>query len=1188
MKLFLLIALMASQALVVAALLRSQWRRGNYATLISWWRGASHSARCFVFAIALTAVAYGSDKMLGGHIDQGLRFLNGAVASLCTNVFTSHEQLTGYAASSVRTNETHDLTMPDNAQLAERIMRRGAHNDGAWFFDAYTNRLARDGLDIGNPIWIHTDGTVTLRSPAPGILIQELSQISVYSNITVYAPLQGSYGFLPAGNCPDFIPSKIWTATTDRGSRVVTWEGARLGRDVAQPVSFQAEFHDNGEVTYRYDTFPTNGIVTGLFRNGVALAFNSESQQSLMEFMGFQGSPEYANILPQNISTIHLSYIGDLGDGAGDSDGDGLTDWEEIKRHHTDPHDADTDGDGLADGEDPEPREWDADGDGVPDGEHPDAWGNNAIFGENAGTTNVVISVIKGMSRRVRGGGLRGGADDKDHESGLLEIGGVRIPLFQGDSIALSLSTGVYIPYRLHIIGSLPVELSIDILGAGGLWCDKPDLFSENTFYSSMSGRLALPIISLDMVPLGLSHCVHEHPGYRDFSVSLTPMAWDLASASATITGFEQVGGNLRLSVADNPTSIAHGTVTLETPWLRRGTLEASATIHRCEYDDHTGGCPLCDQQPDNNPGHDASGVNMDIAKDEYPVLRGAASPVLVELSGNSSSPADWSISPRGDAMLYAYPGDEGAYEVADTSFVWVSAGSNTSYTVTARHHEANDVYDTATVTPVEVKLELLWETRNKTNQIFNPTPKDDDTGNLAVLEKEGDYSYAAPRNNLYVVANPSNDTFDITAHLNVTPSRLADKVVCKAFSATGPIDGSDTELDSANKAVMEIPAPTTAETVSYSIRAGIEMDGESGISHDETIGLEVYRATNDVPKYAVLRGLTGAQYQWHYNQAHRLVHLLGDAPPAEIAVHSRSFLALFMYKGQSSRILPDYSYSTSQQVLIGAKALGSGFTEWLTHNSGADFNESDVAYITEFTWNDDTEVAQFMAQRTPFAPKTFLPSYQSGTQPPPTPSFDPVYQLTQTGGELLDFYNAVIRSTAEDLLSTATNGASLTFPLGGGWYEMPCSNAPSLFASESPEWVAPSTQCVGVDDHHGGFSALYEQNVSGTTAFYDYDAFGTVGRGRIVNPRYQFTVTKMEYVWPLPTEYKVTSINFACDIQDLYDFNYEDSALSSHGAALQIGYANGNNPDSRDYGKIYRHVIHILTTYRNPFSLYP
>ena len=55
-----------------------------------------------------------------------------------------------------------------------------------------------------------------------------------YSNITVCAPLQSSYGFLPASKWPDFMPSLIWTATTDRGSRVVTWEGARLDRDVSQ------------------------------------------------------------------------------------------------------------------------------------------------------------------------------------------------------------------------------------------------------------------------------------------------------------------------------------------------------------------------------------------------------------------------------------------------------------------------------------------------------------------------------------------------------------------------------------------------------------------------------------------------------------------------------------------------------------------------------------------------------------------------------------------------------------------------------------------------------------------------------------------------------------------------------------------------------------------------------------------
>ena len=1176
-----LILLLATLGLGAIAL--AQHHRGVYAPLAAWWRGASRLMRGLVLALVLTAVAYGSDKILGGHIGEGMRMLGGAVASLCTNVFTTAERQTGYAASAVRTNETHDLEMPAEGQMAERIARRGAHNDGFYFFDAYTNRLAHDGLDLGKPVWVHTDGTLTVRSPAPGLPIQELAQTAAYSNITVYAPLQSSYGFLPAGKWPDFMPSLIWTATTDRGSRVVTWEGARLDRDVAQPVSFQAEFHESGEVTYRYDTFPTNGVATGVFRNGAALVFSgSDSQADFQGFLGFQDTPGYSALRPSDITSLTLAYIGDLGDGSGDMDNDGLTDWEEVKRHHTDPREADTDGDGIPDGEDTDPRDWDADGDGVPDGEDPDDWGDNPTLGDNAGVTNVVISVVKGMARPVRGG--NGGG----RQSGILEISGVRIPLFQGDSIALSLPTGIYIPYSLHIIDELPVELNIDFLGDGGLWCDKPDLFSGETFSSSTTGRIALPTLSLYMTPSGLSRCVHEHPGYRDFTVALAPMAWDLASASATITGFEQTGGLLRLSVADDPTSVAYGTVTLDAPWLKRGSLEASASIHRCEYDDHSDMCPLCDQGHDGR-NHDTSGVNIDIAKNEYCVLRGAVSPVLVSLSGDSDTPADWSISPQdGSAKLFSSPGGEGAYEIGGSSYVWVSAGSNSSYTVTARHTEASDVFDTATVRPVEVSLQLLWETRNKANQIFNPTPKDDDTGNLAVLEKEGDCSYAAPRNNLYVVANPSNETFDITAHLNVTPSSLADKVVCKAFSATGPIDGSDTELDGENKAVMEIPSPTTAQTVSYSIRAGIEMDGESGISHDETVGLEVYRTTNDVPKYAVLRGITGAQYQWHYNEAHFLVHLLGNAPPAEIAVHSRSFLALFMYLGDLESIVATYRPTSHRTIPFSAFANGTDFAEWLTHNSGAGFNEFGVTNIIEFIWDENTEVAQFMAQRTPFAPKTYLPSYQSGSLPPPTPSFDPVYQLTQTGGRLLDFYNAVIRSTAEDLLSTATNGAILTFPLGGGWYEMPCSNAPSLFASESPEWVAPSTQCVGVDDHHGGFSALYEQNTSGTTAFYDYDAFGTVGRGRIINPRYQFTVTKMEYVWPFPAEYKVTSINFSCDIQDLYDFNYEDSALSSHGAALQIGYANGNNPSSRNYGKLYRHKISINATYRNPFSLYP
>ena len=1165
--------ILALATLGVARAAYSLWRKGAFEPLLIWWRGASRLMRGLVLALVFTAMAYGSDKILGGHIGEGMRMFGGAVASLCTNMFTTAERQTGYAASAVRTNETHDLAMPAEAQMAERIARRGAHNDGFYFFDAYTNRLAHDGRDLGNPVWVHTDGTLTVRSPAPGLPIQELAQTASYSNITVYAPLQSSYGFLPANKWSDFMPSLIWTAMTDRGSRVVTWEGARLDRDVAQPVSFQAEFHESGEVTYRYDTFPTNGVATGVFRNGTALAFNPTDPQSFRDFLGFQDLPEYATLQPFNISTLQLSYIGDLGDGSGDTDDDGLTDWEEVKRHHTDPRGADTDGDGIPDGKDANPRDWDADGDGVPDGEDPDEWGNDPALGDNAGVTNVIISVVKGMARPVRGGTGGGG-----RQSGILEISGVRIPLFQGDSIALSLPTGIYIPYSLHIIDELSVELNIDFLGDGGLWCDKPDLFSGETFSSSMTGRIALPTLSLDMTPSGLSRCVHEHPGYRDFAVVLAPMAWDLASASATITGFEQAGGLLRLSVADDPTSVAYGTVTLNAPWLKRGTLEASASIHRCEYDDHYDMCPLCDQGHDGR-NHDTSGVNIDIAKDEYCVLHGAVSPVLVSLSGDSNSPADWSISPQdGSAMLHTSPGDGGSYEIEGASSVWVSAGSNTSYMVTARHTEASDVFDTAIVRPVKVSLQLLWETHNKANQILNPTPKDDDTGNLAVLEKEGDCSYAAPRNNLYVVANPSNDTFDITAHLTVTPSSLADKVVCKAFSNATEIEGSDTELNGEYKAVMEIPSPTTAETVSYSIRAGIEMDGESGISHDETVGLEVYRTTNDIPRYAVLRGITGAQYQWHDNVIHEKLHVLGQNVPSFPAPFARSFLSLFVNNGSYSGINPAYFPTRSSTVEIDAFASGIGFAEWLTHNSGARFSEAGKAQIEEYEWDDDTEVSQFIALRTPFAPKVKV-SEDGGHF---------TYVATETGTQLLAFYNAELRQIAETALANASPGESLTLPAANGWYEVPLVSAPNLFKSlsptNSPTWVTPSTQVIGQDDGCHGFAALFTSVAIGGEQFDEYDAFGTIARGRVVDPKFRFVVTKIGHTWPFPDEIKVTAVKLSCCVQDLYDFNYEDDSLPQHAAALQIGRFNRCAP-VRLKGTIFRHKIHISKVYEGPFD---
>ncbi|MED5374632.1 MAG: MYXO-CTERM sorting domain-containing protein [Myxococcota bacterium] len=66
----------------------------------------------------------------------------------------------------------------------------------------------------------------------------------------------------------------------------------------------------------------------------------------------------------------------------GDSDGDGLSDWEEVYEWGTDPNLFDTDGDGLGDGaevntHDTDPNDYDSDDDGLSDGEEVLEWGSD-------------------------------------------------------------------------------------------------------------------------------------------------------------------------------------------------------------------------------------------------------------------------------------------------------------------------------------------------------------------------------------------------------------------------------------------------------------------------------------------------------------------------------------------------------------------------------------------------------------------------------------------------------------------------------------------------------------------------------------------------------------------------------------------------------------------------------------------
>ncbi len=571
-----LILLLATLGLVAIA--RAQQRRGVYAPLVAWWRGASRLMRGLVLALVFTAVAYGSDKILGGHIGEGMRMLGGAVTSLCTNMFTAAERQTGYAASAVRTNEAHDLAMPAEAQMAERIARRGAHNDGFYFFDAYTNRLAHDGLDLGKPVWVHTDGTVTVRSPAPGVPIEELALTAVYSNITVYAPLQSSYGFLPASKWPDFMPSLIWTATTDRGSRVVTWEGARLERDVAQPVSFQAEFHANGEVTYRYNPAQTNFTGIGLYRGGTAQTFALSDLQDLID----NQDPHELTTNNLQLTTLRLAYIGDLGDGTGDADEDGLTNWEEIKRYHTDPHLADTDCDGVGDGYEiqnvSDPLNPDSDGDGIPDGTTNEAWSNNVL---RATETNANFSI-------------RLSAPLPNGETAAFRIADLTL-LLDTNEVYLLLSEEVEYQINFAVHGSslvrLLTEVAVQPQGQRSFptsaeplpaaWhFDDPSAMLDGTPVNS--GRATVSIPSLSLKPAsGYSRCVHQGNECR-FTVDMRPNGWNVAKEFADLDGFVlNSEGTISLFLDDG--GFADGTLVLGAGYFRHGSLFLYDSIHSCD-----------------------------------------------------------------------------------------------------------------------------------------------------------------------------------------------------------------------------------------------------------------------------------------------------------------------------------------------------------------------------------------------------------------------------------------------------------------------------------------------------------------------------------------------------------------------------------------------------------------------------
>jgi hypothetical protein len=479
--------------------------------------------------------------------------------------------------------------------------------------------------------------------------------------------------------------------------------------------------------------------------------------------------------------------------------------------------------------------------------------------------------------------------------------------------------------------------------------------------------------------------------------------------------------------------------------------------------------------------------------------------------------------------------------------------------------------------------LEGLWDTRNIANRIFNPTRKDDPAHDEGP-DINGD-TYGVPRNYLYVVADAEN-TYSVSLKLNADSPGFCQQGRVAIFHNDEKIPGTDMAIP--ENCSEEIPLTLTDPfeddaTTNFLIKVGLDSDESHTLDPGEMQArLGVFRKPgDDLPQFAAIRGINKGKYEWHREELEDKLTAFGteNPPPRWPAPYARSFLYMFVdgdINHVQPDIKPDEEYERQFDAYHQATPDDSIFSEWLTHTAGANFDENGRAWIQHRYWRFNSRVARFFEQRTPFALTTTIQRVITTSQGDQVTVIE-VLQ-TSTGAELERFYESVVRPEAEAALAGQPSGMIVELPIEEDFYRFPREGS-SLFKSQSPDWVPEATVDVGSSGGHGDpWVPLFSQYIGGTDSFHDYDAAGTIGRGRVLDPRYRFVVMKTG-----DGGFRVERVLFRCKLQDLYDFNYESGILPSHAAAVQL--AHQPNSSGKVEGWIFFDEIEINTEYLVPFG---
>ncbi|MEI6647734.1 MAG: hypothetical protein WCP12_16985 [bacterium] len=459
-----------------------------------------------------------------------------------TNMLSRAQYDACFALTSV-TNVIHDFEVPQGAEETDYVTSYGVHDAAYWI--ALPSGFNAGGLE-------DQSRSVSAVCAAPsGLLLLDALPGRPEPSEPIFAGaetnrllsvLQTPSGLLP----PE---GRLWSAPATNGAHLVTWRNLMLGRLAEAKADLQCELYPNGDFTYFIHAY-SNADLSAV-TNWLVAAQDAGGGEAY----AFATNDPLSSAVSTDGSTLALRWtaFGRLDPSVPDTDGDELTDWEELMVYHTSVRKWDTDNDGLSDGEEvlrygTDPLKPDSLGDGTND-----FW---RVVDPSSLTNTPWMEGGDGLALLTLETRLDG------VESGLaaLRIGDTLVPVIPGTSrvCRVAFPCNVNVPFALIFApGSEGASVSISAIDSEGpvVFNDPGGVFTLPTEPAARGFWAMSTLTSLE--PNGISGTLHgvkyrlyttplcPHTGRGTLSISTDGLPKDARDAGITGVGFGPMTGSL-------------------------------------------------------------------------------------------------------------------------------------------------------------------------------------------------------------------------------------------------------------------------------------------------------------------------------------------------------------------------------------------------------------------------------------------------------------------------------------------------------------------------------------------------------------------------------------------------------------------------------------------------------------------